>query len=310
MGVLDIFLGGVLGGSWANTMFFALELTGIYRYFSRYPNDPIYLKLMVALALILDTLGTVISSAAVYLYTVTHWGDVSYLAKQDWPIPAFSVLTGLSALLVQSFLIHRYYALSRNIIVSLFLLSLSIIGCSGTLLLAATIVQHPFVTERHLTKTPIIMWIVGGACADVCIAIALIIQLKRVKTAFKSTQSLIQRLTVSAIQTGSATSVVAVIALVVYFSNTESNVSTGIAFSFGRLYTISMLGNLNARASNSNDSDDNSKDPAITLDETQNRIHVVRTAVVHTDDRSPNPGAAANSDDKLAELYDKPSQVV
>ncbi|KAF9257172.1 hypothetical protein L218DRAFT_949414 [Marasmius fiardii PR-910] len=84
-GVLDIFLGGVLGGSWANTAFFAIELTQIYRYFSRYPNDPIYLKLMVALALALDTIGTLVSSAAVYLYTVTHWGGLSYAAKQDWP---------------------------------------------------------------------------------------------------------------------------------------------------------------------------------------------------------------------------------
>ncbi|KAL0567489.1 hypothetical protein V5O48_014506, partial [Marasmius crinis-equi] len=58
---------------------------------------------------------------------------------------------------------------------------------------------------------------------------------------------LVNHLTIIAIQTGTPGSVVAVIGLVVYLVDNESNISVGIAFSLGRIYAITMLHNLNSR---------------------------------------------------------------
>jgi hypothetical protein len=39
-------------------------------------------------------------------------GDVNYLQNQYWPFDAFCITTGISAAIVQSFLIYRYWKLS------------------------------------------------------------------------------------------------------------------------------------------------------------------------------------------------------
>ncbi|KAF9257506.1 hypothetical protein L218DRAFT_879312 [Marasmius fiardii PR-910] len=64
---------------------------------------------------------------------------------------------------------------------------------------------------------------------------------------FKHFHSLVKRLTTLAIQTGASGSIVATLALIVYLTDTENNISVGIAFSLGRVYALTMLHNLNSR---------------------------------------------------------------
>ncbi|EEB91020.1 hypothetical protein MPER_10694, partial [Moniliophthora perniciosa FA553] len=58
---------------------------------------------------------------------------------------------------------------------------------------------------------------------------------------------MIKQLTTLAIQTGSPGAVVATIALITYLNDIESNITVGVAFTLGRVYTLTMLHNLNSR---------------------------------------------------------------
>ncbi|ESK89119.1 hypothetical protein Moror_5292 [Moniliophthora roreri MCA 2997] len=248
IGDLDKSLGGLLAGTWVNSYFFMIELIMCYRYFARYRNDPIWLKLVVVVTLAVDLTSTINHYACVYLYTITHWGDEDYLHRQYWPIPVYLITTGVSAWIVQHFLIYRFWMLSKNWYISIVLVLTSISAMAGSIATAVIIIQHPGYEDRDTVRIPVTIWLGLSAVTDVSITAILIYTLQRMKTNFRKTKNLIKRLTTLAIQTGSPGSMVATIALIIYLNDTESNISVGVAFSLGRVYALTMLHNLNSRA--------------------------------------------------------------
>ncbi|KAL0575675.1 hypothetical protein V5O48_006286 [Marasmius crinis-equi] len=309
MGLYDASLGGLLGGTWANSYVYTLELLELYKYFTTYPNDPIWLKLVVILEALVDTLSTIGNYACVYMYTVSHWGETGYLLNQYWPIPVYLSTTGASAFIVQTFLVQRYWYLTHNPTITIILALMVLAAFGGALATAIIIIKSPTYHDRHFVQVPVTVWLVSSAIADVTIAASLVVQLHRVKTAFANTQSLIKRLSGLAIQTGSATSVIALIALIIYLQNNESNISVGVAFTLGRMYALTMLRNLNTRtvagmsdpASKANRNAP-SEEPGISLNETFGGIHVHRTAMVHMDDRTSEMQKTPGTHDSRSDI--------
>ncbi|ESK84453.1 hypothetical protein Moror_6197 [Moniliophthora roreri MCA 2997] len=300
----DKSLGGLLVGTWVNSYLFMTELIMSYRYFSRYRNDPIWIKLLVVITLMVDLISTINQYVCVYLYTITHWGDTEYLNSQQWQLPTHLITTGISALIVQNFLIWRFWMLSKNWYISLLLVGTSMSGTAGSLAAAVIIIQHPGYEYRGAVRIPASIWLGLSAVTDVSITAILIYTLRRMKTNLQKTKNLIKRLTTLAIQTGSPGSAVATIALIVYFRDIESNITVGIAFTLGRVYALTMLHNLNSRAyvrqmgSHTPQGTEDSTTP-LTVGETFLRDlqtenltdtrDVNRTAVVHTDGQTPEP---------------------
>ncbi|ESK89909.1 hypothetical protein Moror_797 [Moniliophthora roreri MCA 2997] len=323
IGDLDKSLGGLLAGTWVNSYFFMIELIMCYQYFARYrSSDPVWLKIVVGTALAVDFTSTINHYACVYLYTITHWGDDSYLTRQYWPIPVYLVTTGASAWIVQHFLIYRFWMLSKNSYIAVVLVMTSMAGMAGSIATAVIIVQHPGYDDRDTVRIPVTIWLGLSAITDVSITAILIYTLQRMKTNFRKTRNMIKRLTTLAIQTGTPGSVVATIALIIYLNDTESNISVGVAFSLGRVYALTMLHNLNSRAyvrHNAQEAEDT--DMHISISETFLRglqtetrpdargegIHVHRTAVVHIDGQKSVP--LEHIETLPADLHDRRNDV-
>jgi len=247
--ILDNTLGAILIGTWINCMLYMLEIVMVITFFQRFPNERPWLKVLVAFALFVDTLGTADNNACVYLYTISHWGDSVYLSIQNWPVPAYVILSGLSACVTQLFLCWRYFTLTKNYYVTPFLVAFSLTSFAGALVNAATVVAHSTYAERDFNIKTVTLWLVASVAADMAIAIALVTALRAMPTAFRNTQSMIRRLIASAISTGSATSLLAVVCLILYLYDTHVNITVGFGFCLGRAYTLTMLFNLNQRRS-------------------------------------------------------------
>ncbi|KAK1231982.1 hypothetical protein PQX77_004905 [Marasmius sp. AFHP31] len=219
-----------------------------YKYFTRCRKDPFWLKLIVAVTLLVDAVSTIDHYVMIYMYTITHWGNEVFLKRQYWPMPVYLVTTGASAWIVQHFLIFRYWLLSRNKFITPFLILSSMIAFAGAIVTAVVIVKFPEYENRAKADIPVTTWLVASAVSDILIAAILIYTLQRLRTALRKTENLVKRLTILAIQTGSPGSLVATIGLIVYLNDNENNISVGIAFSLGRIYALTMLHNLNSRA--------------------------------------------------------------
>ncbi|KAF7297502.1 hypothetical protein MIND_00984000 [Mycena indigotica] len=239
--------GPLLVGSWVNSLLYSAELAQVIRYFTAYPDDEWLVKALVLLCWLIDTAAAIGSYAGVYLYTITHVGDMEYLSRQNWTFPFIVFTTGVVAALVQCFLVVRYMRFSRNVLFSLFLFLVIGLALSASFVAGVIVGRYPLYTDRGRLQTPAMLWIISQAVTDILIALALVLEFRKARSNFRNTQSVLNRLAVHTIQTGGATATVATAALVAYLVNKQSNVPLGIAYSMGRVYVLTMLSNLNSR---------------------------------------------------------------
>ncbi|KAJ6541467.1 hypothetical protein B0H19DRAFT_1268466 [Mycena capillaripes] len=248
---MDIITGALLIGTWVSSLLYMVELIQAVYYFRHFKDDDWKLKTRVTIAFATDTVSALGNYACVYLYTITHAGDPVYLANQNWPMPLYLVATAIVAVLVQSFLVERYWRFSKNIIITLFLSLLILAACGGTLTCAMVVTLFPAFKDRAKVKIPGTIWVVTQATADLGIAAALLWEFRKANPGSKKTRSMLKRLAARTIQTGTVSATIAATALMMYLLNNKSNITVGIGFCIGRIYVLTMLSNLNFRRLNS-----------------------------------------------------------
>ncbi|KAF8166288.1 hypothetical protein K438DRAFT_1685634, partial [Mycena galopus ATCC 62051] len=197
---IDTIAGTLLIGTWANCFLYMAELRQASYYFRHFKHDDWKLKTLVLVAFLVDTVSLVGDYACVYLYTITHAGDPVYLADQHWPIPLYLFTTALIAVLVQSFLIIRYWWFTRNILITLFNSFLIIVAFGGSLTCGVVVVMFPAFKEREKINIPVTIWLVAEAVADLSIAAALLWQLKKARPILVERRSVLDRLVAVTIQ--------------------------------------------------------------------------------------------------------------
>ncbi|KAF7366255.1 hypothetical protein MSAN_00881700 [Mycena sanguinolenta] len=216
---LDAVTGALLIGTWASSLLYMAELLQAIHYFRTFKKDDWKLKSYVAVTFAIDTIAAVADYIAVYLYTITHAGDPDYLSKQNEAVPLYLISTCCVACLVQTFLTFRYWRLTKNTIFVCFLFILILASLGAGFTTAFTVALFPAYKDRNKVQisAPI--------------------------------NNMLNRLVLRTLQTGTATAVFAVLALITFQIDAENNISVGILYTSGRVYVLSMLINLNIRHS-------------------------------------------------------------
>jgi len=182
--------------------------------------------------------------ANVYYPTVTFWGNPVGLEKQLWGFPVYVMFNSVTGAMVDAFLIRRLYRLSNMLWLAVFLAICVVAGFVGAIIISVTIAGADY-SSRNKAATGVVIFTAGTAGADILIAVGLIWKLVTMKTSSINTRSLIHRLVVGTIQTGSTTSTLAVVVLVSYYINKEGNVPTAFNYMMSPLYVVTLLYNLN-----------------------------------------------------------------
>ncbi|KAJ7309316.1 hypothetical protein DFH08DRAFT_899487, partial [Mycena albidolilacea] len=221
---------------------------GLY-YFRHFEKDDWKLKTLVTVALLVDTVSTVSNYICVYLYTITHAGDLEYLSSTHWPIPLNNFTTGVLAALVQGFLVIRYWRFTHNSLISL-VLCLGIIIAYGSVFASTCIVAlYPSFKDRLKIKIPGALWVVTEVTVDAGITSALLWEFRKASGILTETKGKLDRLTAVTIQSGAAAATLAGAALISYYIVPKSNLAGIFLFPLGRVYVITLLANLNIRKS-------------------------------------------------------------
>ncbi|KAF7374096.1 hypothetical protein MSAN_00290700 [Mycena sanguinolenta] len=250
---LDTVTGCLLIGTWASSLLYTSEIIQSSYYFRNFGKDDWKLKTLVTVVLLVDTLSLVGDYICVYLYTITHAGNLEYLANIHWPIPLYGFTTGVLALLVQAYLVGRYWRFAHNLLVT-FSLSLAIIVSFGSVFTCSLMLMlYTSLDDRSKFKVPALLWLITEVAVDAGIASALIWEFRKAKGVLilseTRTMSVLDKLTAISIQSGAAAATLAGTALISYFIKPESNLYTGFLYPLGRVYVITLLSNLNMRTS-------------------------------------------------------------
>ncbi|KAJ6449330.1 hypothetical protein C8R45DRAFT_1044882 [Mycena sanguinolenta] len=244
MGQYDGLIGSMLIGSWLAAMLYGLTVCKTWEYVARYPKDVRFRKALLLCCIFSSSLSMVGAFANVYYPTVTFWGNPVGVQKQLWGFPVYVMFNSITGAMVDAFLIRRIYRLSKMLWLPVFLAICVVIGLAGAVIISVTIAGADY-SSRNKAATGAVIFAAGTAGADILITVALIWNLVSMKTNFIKTDSLIHRLVRGAIQTGSTTSTIAVVVVVSYYINKESNVPTAFNYLMSPLYVVTLLYNLN-----------------------------------------------------------------
>jgi hypothetical protein len=202
---------------------------------------------LVVFCFVLDLACSVSNWISIYLLTVSHWGDLDFASTQNVAMYAGIFATGVVSFNVQSFLILRYYSLSRKRFVSVVLCAIALVASGAAFATASTIAMHSSYAERGHIALPGLSWLASTALVDWSIAAVLVCELHKMKVVsnVKSTTGIIMRLISNVISTGALPSTVATVSLINFVVNQQTNVATGLGLCLGRVYTLTMLYNIN-----------------------------------------------------------------
>ncbi|KAJ7277099.1 hypothetical protein C8J57DRAFT_1713604 [Mycena rebaudengoi] len=279
----DIVLGALLVGTWANSALYTVEVIQAVYFYRNFKHDNWMLKLLVSSAIAIDSVSMIANYASVYLF------ETLYL-----------VATGVVTALVQSFLAGRYWLLTRSKFITIALFFFITVAAGGAFACGVTLAIFPEYKNRRKVTIPAFFWLISEAVTDISIASALLWEFRKAKSSFKETRrrvcDLLNRLVAQTIQTGTAGATIALAVLVAFLVNKESNVPTGIAYTLGRVYCITMLANLNGRkirkqwsgrgtssGANPETRGERGNQERSEGDDEYGGIHVHRTALVHID---------------------------
>ncbi|KAJ6450248.1 hypothetical protein C8R45DRAFT_1128024 [Mycena sanguinolenta] len=265
---LDTLTGCLLVGTWASSLLYMFEISQIWYYFQKFRQDDWKLKTLVTTALVVDTLGMVGDSICVYLYTITHAGncqnglpplmaqrmlagDAEYLFSMHWPLPLYVLDTGVLAVMVQAFLVFRYWFTSSPSVISAdrVIPKVSPVQFSGVLTGSLMATLYTSLADRTKFKIPIALWLVTELAVNAGIASVLLWEFRNAQGILTETRRTLDRLTAITIQSGAAAATIAGAALIAYYIKPESNVAVGVSYPLGRVYVITLLSNLNIRKS-------------------------------------------------------------
>ncbi|KAF8911863.1 hypothetical protein CPB85DRAFT_1434667 [Mucidula mucida] len=234
-------------------------------YYNQYQEDAWYIKFLVGTVWFFDTIHQALISHTVYWYVVSNFYNTDQQNRLV-SILLEVLFNGFIGLLVQAFLTFRVWRLSsRNVTLTVVsgALALATFGCSAAFTIESLRLEtwNDLVHLRGLSMSVNIL----GAAADVFIAACLFYYLRRSRTGFKRSDTMISKLILFSVSTGLMTSVCAIASLISILAWSTTLIYVAFYFSLGRLYSNSVLATLNARRDIRGISDDDTGDMTLSL---------------------------------------------
>ncbi|KAJ3733971.1 hypothetical protein DFJ43DRAFT_1065455 [Lentinula guzmanii] len=228
----------VLTGAWINLLFYSVEfLVGSY-YFFKVPQRKI--KALVAVALLLDTVGTISTCQYTWVALITPNKTVKAVAE---PFLLASTMSSLSAFIEQSYFAHRVWTITQSRLIISILCALIVIPMACVLAsIALALKLDPAVDQSDMATLNIIASFLG-VITDVVIAVYLVYKLRSINLIqFScSTKYLIRKITAYTVACGCITACFTIVTTTLTF------VSVGPFMIFfacnGRVYTLTILAN-------------------------------------------------------------------
>ncbi|KAF8312171.1 uncharacterized protein EI90DRAFT_3094141 [Cantharellus anzutake] len=183
----------------------------------------------------------------VYHLFVSHFG-IPVLASV-WTGTVYQILTVICSIVVQSYFVLRLHRLSGTIWLPmlLVLLTLGQIG-TGLVICLRVNITRGVQSIIHPLRPLMVSWLTLEAAADLVIALSVSYFLQTRRTGVRQTDTVLRKLTIYAINTGSLTSILALVVMFAFAFYGLHFVHMMFILPLGGVYTASLLANLHSRS--------------------------------------------------------------
>ncbi|KAJ7742868.1 hypothetical protein B0H16DRAFT_1019145 [Mycena metata] len=246
--VIDVKLlfGPLLIGVFFNMILFGLLIAQMMTYFQSPKRDALWIRILVYYVLFVECANSAFDIAYMYQPLVLEYGSIPA------NLPTVFITQPLCVILVsfpvQLFFIFRIRALTDlTIIPIIFTLfaALSFGGGIWTIVRVSGAHRWDHVPRAYTAAT---VWLASSMGTDVCVAACLAWALRRKKTGFATTDSVVDRIVRMTVQTGVITAIVNILDILSFIFLKGKTVNFMWNIPVSKLYSNCMMSTLNARA--------------------------------------------------------------
>ncbi|CAE6467625.1 unnamed protein product [Rhizoctonia solani] len=256
---LNLTFGAAYIGVILTAFVYGIATLQTYTYWLERRRDSTLQRLYVMLLWSLDTAKLICICHMEYYYGIKNHGNPSALVRNTWSFNMQLGITPIITFLVQAYFAQRAWKFARQVRSSL--ISPRVTQITGILIGILSMAQLAFgmsyfsstwkfrsFVDGKSSRWMAIAWLGSAAVCDTLIVYMLSRALLAQRTGFERTDAIINKILLYTVNTGSFTSIVAIIALILCWSM-PNFVYLGPTFMLGTLYIITLLANLNARKS-------------------------------------------------------------
>ncbi|KAJ7890605.1 hypothetical protein B0H14DRAFT_1111775 [Mycena olivaceomarginata] len=240
-----------LGGMMVGCFLFGITVSQSIIYFRNYRDDTLFLRGLVASALIVDTFHFVMVAEGVHNWYLFCKLPQNYagLALFHWSLGASIIATYVITSMVQALYVMRVYMLSKNLWISTFIALLSVAQLGFGLFLWEDLFAADSLSALHEPKGQIggSVELAATTLCDITISVALWWYLHKGRTGFASTERMIDKLILYMVNLGLLTSVASLLTLILWLVLPKSFAFVSLTLIRSKLYCNAMLVTLNYR---------------------------------------------------------------
>jgi len=220
----------------------------VWSYYQRYPNDSSSYKLLVLSLWVLEALHQAFVGHIAWYYIVENEGSLLVLLNPPvWTLSVQILLGAFVGLIVKTCFGLRVWKFSRgNILVTGIILGMAL-AQFATAVVFTIRSFHLRVGLANEIKTLATTALTLGVATDIFTAASLSFFLHRMRTGYKKSDTLINRLIIYSVNTGTLTSVFSCAVLVSYNMMPDNLIFIALYFILSKLYANSCVATLNTR---------------------------------------------------------------
>ncbi|KAH9022159.1 hypothetical protein EDB85DRAFT_379932 [Lactarius pseudohatsudake] len=233
----------LLFGPVFNWLLYGVLCVQIYVYSYNFPMDRRSIKFLVYFVFLLDTIQTALTGADMYYWFVAGFGNVERLGTSHFTPIDIAVITTVISFIVQGYFCYRIWVLNER---SSWICWVIAVAAVTQLLAAMWACAKSFTAENHvISKTGVYLWAISSALADILIAVAMTLLLRRASSNFSSFVLIrVVRLT---IETNALTATLAITTLVLFAAFPNELYLVYTVEILGKVYSNTLLVSLNNR---------------------------------------------------------------
>ncbi|KAF7324430.1 hypothetical protein MSAN_02519100 [Mycena sanguinolenta] len=223
-----------------NWLFMGTLIMQLYTYNQLFPTDRPVLRILVYFVFLVDVVQTISLTIHGWYFAVTTWGRPALWEILPWTAAMIPIPCGLISMAVQIFYSWRIWILTSNQFfhgVAILIVVLSLMQGFAAIVPGVLLLYPP--TQENLIRLHpgFSAWLAGSFAVDTLITATMTYIAKNLLT------KIIHR----TIQTGAASVIIAAVDLAMFVRFPDANYHVVPAYILGKVYTNSLLLNLNLR---------------------------------------------------------------
>ncbi|KAI0066614.1 hypothetical protein BV25DRAFT_1409151 [Artomyces pyxidatus] len=249
-------IGPIFVGNVINWLLMGTLIVQVYIFSVNFPGERLRLRLLVYGILCLDIVQTVFGTHLAWWYMISSWNNPIALESLPWSDVTIPIMCGLVAGIVQIFYAWQIWVLTKTILMHGFAALIVVVALAQSLtaVITPSLLRRDPDAQNYLHLFPgFEFWLAGSFVADILICSCMLWILYHAKTGtmWTHSESLISKLILNTIRTGTVTVVCAAIDLALFVALSDGNYHLAPAYILGKLYSNSLMATLNGRKSRS-----------------------------------------------------------